>query len=77
LALCDGSTVNKSDMIVCDNVTKAKVGELILPLYNPAAKWHYLSQQTPNEITIMKIVDSDQNVQAACAYTQVSYNPWK
>lgn len=66
LAVCDGSTVRQQDLVVCDNVTKAKVGELILPLYNKDAKWYYLRHQTPEEMTIMKIVDSDFNVKAPC-----------
>ncbi|KAJ9604891.1 hypothetical protein H2200_010280 [Cladophialophora chaetospira] len=70
LAVCDGSSINRaSDLIVCDNVTKARVGELILPLYNPRAEWWYLSEQTPNEVVIMKIVDSAQDedeIRASC-----------
>lgn len=79
LAVCDGSTIQNSDLIVCDNVTKAKVGELILPLYNPDASWHYLSEQTPNEVTIMKIVDSKGDVAAPCcphtAFDATDFDP--
>jgi hypothetical protein len=66
LAVCDGSTIRNSDLILCDNVTKAKIAELMLPLYNPDASWHYLSEQKPNEVTIMKIVDSATDVVAPC-----------
>lgn len=38
----------------------------MLPLYNANAEWHYLSKQTPDEVTIIKIVDSDTTVKASC-----------
>lgn len=38
----------------------------MLPLYNANAEWHYLSKQTPDEVTIIKIVDSDDTVKAPC-----------
>lgn len=66
LAICNGSTVHQEDLIVCDNITKARIGEVVLPLYNAEAEWHYLSEQTPGEVTIIKIVDSDSTVKAPC-----------
>ena len=32
--------------------------------FNPAHKWHYLSQQRPDEALIMKMFDSDPTVKA-------------
>lgn len=66
LAVCDGSTVQSKDLVLCDNITKAKAGELVLPLYNSDSKWYYLRHQTPEEVTIMKIIDSESNVRATC-----------
>jgi hypothetical protein len=68
LALCDGSTVRDEDLIVCDNITKSRIGELVMPIYNPDAKWYYLDRQRPDELTIMKIVDSDQTAKAKCEF---------
>jgi hypothetical protein len=40
----------------------------VLPTYNPDAKWYYLERQRPDELTIMKIVDSDQTAKATCEF---------
>ncbi|KAG4424071.1 hypothetical protein IFR04_002767 [Cadophora malorum] len=64
LALCDGSTINENDLLVADHITRTYTGETVYPLYNPAAKWYYLSQQKKDEVLILKIFDSDPTVQA-------------
>ena len=66
LALCDGSTIRSSDLVVCDNIQKTRLGETLLPLYNPDAKWYYLGRQCSDEVTIIKIFDSDTDVAAPC-----------
>ena len=66
LALCDGSTIQKDDLIICDNIQKTRLGETLLPLYNPNAKWYYLNRHRSDELTIIKIFDSDSNINASC-----------
>lgn len=66
LALCDGSTIRCSDLVICDNIQKTRLGETLLPLYNPDAKWYYLNSQHNDEVTVIKIFDSDADVAASC-----------
>ena len=66
LALCDGSTIRESDLIVCDNIQKTRLGETLLPLYNPDAKWYYLNGQDSDEVIVIKIFDSAADVAACC-----------
>ena len=68
LALCDGSTVDKADLIVCDNIQKTRLGETLLPLYNPNARWYYLNKHRADELTIIKIFDSSAQVKATCVH---------
>jgi hypothetical protein len=35
-------------------------------MFNPDTHWHYLSNQTPDEVVFMKMFDSDRKVQASC-----------
>jgi hypothetical protein len=69
LALCDGSTIRRSDLVICDNIQKTRLGETLLPLYNPDAKWYYLNGQHSDEVTVIKIFDSDDDVAASCLST--------
>ncbi|KAL2036840.1 hypothetical protein N7G274_010383 [Stereocaulon virgatum] len=66
LALCDGSTIRGSDLVICDNIQKTRLGETLLPLYNPDTKWYYLNGQHNDEVTVIKIFDSDADVAASC-----------
>lgn len=66
LALCDGSTVDRAQMVPVDmynavgpNSTK-KVG-LNLP-YSADHRWYYFPEMTPNEVLVFKQYDSDASV---------------
>ena len=76
LALCDGSTIRRSDLIVCDNIQKTRLGETLLPLYNPDAKWYYLNGQGSDEVTVIKIFDSDTDVAATCLLPYLVQITW-
>jgi len=70
MALCDGSTVTKEDLLLCDNIQKSRLGETMIPIYSPSARWYYLNQQRPDEVLIIKIFDSKQDVKAPnCPHT--------
>ncbi|KAK4201001.1 hypothetical protein QBC40DRAFT_278966 [Triangularia verruculosa] len=64
LALCDARTVDPNDLVTCDIVRRRYVGETYFGKYNPEQKWHYLSGMTPEDVTLIKVYDSDQTVPA-------------
>lgn len=68
LALCDGSTLEGSDLIPCDHVTEKFATDTIYPLRNPRQKWYYLNKQTPEEAILFKNFDSAEDVEAICIY---------
>lgn len=69
LALCDGSTLEGSDLIPCDHVTEKFATDTIYPLRNPRQKWYYLNRQTPEEAILFKNFDSAEDVEAICMYS--------
>lgn len=66
LALCDGSSLEGSDLIPCDHVTEKFATDTIYPLRNPRQKWYYLNKQTPEEVILFKNFDSAEDVEAIC-----------
>jgi hypothetical protein len=68
LTLCDGSTVNKEDCVAVDLIEPANdyIGETFCILPNKAFRWYFLSEHRPNEVTMLKIFDSDQKCLAKC-----------
>jgi hypothetical protein len=59
LALCDARSVQQTDLVAADFVRQTYIGETLYMLPNPEHKWHYLSKQAPNEVTLLKIYDSE------------------
>jgi hypothetical protein len=68
LAVCDGSTVDDSLLVAVDYVRSNYVGETLKVLYSPNLRWHYLSQQTKDEVFLFKQYDSSLEVKAKCEY---------
>ena len=66
LAVCDGSTVDPTRLIVSDHIKRRYTGSTIHPLYSPDYRWYYLKGQDCNEVLILKNFDSEQNVMARC-----------
>ena len=58
LALCDYQSTSQSDLIAADRFYGDRVGEVYYMHYNPRQRWHWLSEQTPEEVFVMKIYDS-------------------
>ena len=58
LALADASTVSPADLIATDQVFPDRVGEIYHLAYNPAQRWYYAPQMTPDEILLIKGWDS-------------------
>ena len=70
LAVCDGGSLPDSDLICCDQVRRKYTGETLYGLSDPAHEWYYLSHQAPNEVLLMKMFDSSDDVRAKseCQY---------
>ena len=72
LAVCDGSTVKKEDCVSVDLVKTGDLssytGDTILLLPSKAYRWYFLSEQQPDEVTLMKIFDSDNRCAAKCGF---------
>ena len=66
LAICDSRTVRPSDLIPSDLVRRRFVGESFYARFNPEHRWYYLSDQRPDEVTMLKIYDSDSQIGARC-----------
>lgn len=64
LAVCDGSTVDQADLVRTDYVRRDDVQETMYLLHNDRQKWYYLSRQTPDDVLLIKIYDSSQDVKA-------------
>ncbi|KAF3014477.1 hypothetical protein E8E14_010510 [Neopestalotiopsis sp. 37M] len=61
LGVCDSRTVELEDLVTSDLVRRKYVGETFYSKYNPNHRWYYLSRQLPEEVTMLKIHDSDQS----------------
>jgi len=49
----------QQDLVECDHVRKRFKGTAYYSYYNPDHKWYYLGEQKPDEVTFLKIFDSD------------------
>jgi hypothetical protein len=58
LAICDASTIKRSDLVEADHVRKHYSGTNYYALSSPHYRWYYLSHQTKDEVTLVKIFDS-------------------
>ncbi|KAK4504223.1 hypothetical protein PRZ48_005139 [Zasmidium cellare] len=66
LAMLDGSTIPNCNLINIDHVRRTYVGETQYAVHSPEYRWHYLSRQKKDEVIIMKMYDSAQDVPAKC-----------
>ena len=58
LAMCDGRSIESSDLIPSDLVYADWVGETYAIAFNPRHRWYWYPNQTPSEATLLKIFDS-------------------
>lgn len=58
LAVCDAQSVAPQDLVPSDLVYKDRTGETYSVTYNPAHRWYYLSNMTPDEGLLLKCYDS-------------------
>lgn len=62
LAFCDSTTVKKDDLVASDNIRSKYIGENLFAKYSSDYRWYYMSDQLPDEVTLLKIFDSADGV---------------
>jgi len=68
LGVCEAKTVDDADLFDCDVIRVHFVGETIFVAHNEKQRWHYLSEQDPSEVMLLKICDSRSDVATACPH---------
>ena len=58
LAVCDATSVDSSDLIAADIVTRTGYTENNLVYFSPRHKWYYLSGHMPSELMIFRQADT-------------------
>ena len=66
LTFCDARTIEPSDLVEADHVRKHYNGSNYYAKPNHKYRWHYLSRQRKEEVTLLKMFDSDPEVEAKC-----------
>lgn len=59
LAYCDCTTLQDSDLVAADRPSREYVGEVYYVKYNKEQVWYYMDQQTPEEVSLISVYDSD------------------
>jgi hypothetical protein len=58
LALADASSVATEELVATDQVFPDRVGEIYHLAYDPAQRWYYAPEMTPDEVLLIKGWDS-------------------
>ncbi|SFP57449.1 hypothetical protein SAMN05216330_108177 [Bradyrhizobium sp. Ghvi] len=58
LAMADGTTVAPEDLVASDLIYPNRRGETYSVKYNPAHRWFYFPEMTPDEALLLKCYDS-------------------
>ncbi len=61
LAVSDWRTLNAQDLVPMRLIYPHREGGTYSVRYNPAHKWYYLADQTPEEVTLIKCCDSEED----------------
>jgi hypothetical protein len=59
-------------VVYADHIRQYYIGETVFLKPLPNHAWHYLSNQTQNEVTLIKIFDSDESSKAKCEYLPIT-----
>lgn len=63
LAVCDARSLTRHDEVTVKAITEERSGEIRHDttgyLYNPAHRWHYFRDMTPDEVLVFKAHDTD------------------
>jgi hypothetical protein len=69
LAVAEAGSVRPDELVPSDLVYRHRVGETYNVLFNPAHRWHYLSEQRPDEVLLLKCYDSRDDVARFAPHT--------
>ena len=69
LALCDGGTVDRSDLVEADHIRRHYMGSTLYLMSNAKHRFYYLSKQSKDDVVIFKNFDSSPTVAASCKST--------
>ena len=73
LAMCDGTTVAKGDLVASDLIYPNRRGETYSVKYNPNHRWFYFPEMTADEALLLKCYDSaDDGRTRFCPHTAFS-----
>ena len=64
LAVCDSRTVAANDLVPSDLVYRERVGETYSVRYNPAHRWFYTPEMRRDEVLLLKIADTKEDISA-------------
>jgi hypothetical protein len=69
LAVAEAQSVRPEELVPSDLVYPNRVGETYNVLFSPAHRWHYIRQQAPNEVLLLKGYDSRTDVARFAPHT--------
>ena len=75
LGVSDWRHLDEADLVPVRFIYSDREGGIYSVKYNPEHKWYYLSSQTPDEVTLIKCYDSDEDkarLTPHSAFTDVS-----
>jgi hypothetical protein len=69
LAVAEAGSVRAEELVPSDLVYQNRVGETYNVLFNPAHRWHYVKEQRPDEVLLLKCYDSREDVARFAPHT--------
>ncbi|KAJ9604890.1 hypothetical protein H2200_010279 [Cladophialophora chaetospira] len=69
LALCDMRSVSADDVVEADHVRKQYNGSNYYLKFSSKYRWHYLSRQTRDEVTMIQMFDSEMEGVSGCPHS--------
>ncbi|KAG2129140.1 hypothetical protein DEU56DRAFT_817992 [Suillus clintonianus] len=61
LAVADYRTLDPQDLVSTRHIYPDREGSTFSVRYNPTQRWYFLADQTPDEVTLIKCYDSDED----------------
>jgi len=75
LALCDAQSFTDDDLIASDLVYQNVRGETSSVEFKPGHRWHYFSEQQPDEVILIRVHDSADDGRAKLSFHTSFENP--
>ncbi|KAK8104327.1 uncharacterized protein PG998_011360 [Apiospora kogelbergensis] len=69
MAFCDVRSIDPGDLVLADQISPGFQGENTLLYFNPRHRFHYVSDQSQDEVWIFKQYDSLMGVAGGCPHT--------